>query len=192
MQMELIDKTLPHAKFRFLDMQHDIGLFRLRRPLRTNAYVQYVALPLEYVANLQKMYIEHCVVVGWGRHIPDSNKGSGTYLRHVQIPLISAIECPMPNVHKEAQICAGLLEGGRDACQGDSGGPLMCNGTQVGIVSWGEGCARPNTAGVYSRVDFYLDWVNETIQRNGVSKYSFRPVTSIVFVIYYLYLFLSC
>ncbi|XP_077262321.1 trypsin eta [Temnothorax americanus] len=92
-----------------------------------------------------QIYTEDCAAIGWGRHVPDSNKGSGTYLRHVRIPLISPDKCPMPNVHKEKQLCAGLPEGGRDSCQGDSGGPLLCNGTQVGIVSWGEGCARPNT-----------------------------------------------
>ncbi|EFN82569.1 Glandular kallikrein [Harpegnathos saltator] len=138
--------------------------------------------------------MKQCIAVGWGRHIPDSNRGSGTYLRHVQMPLISAVECPMPNVHKEAQICTGLQEGGRDVCLGDSGGPLICNGTQVGIVSWGNptGCALPNSASVYSRVDFYLDWLNCTIQRNGVSECSFRPVTSIAFAFYWLYLFLIC
>ncbi|XP_014476741.1 PREDICTED: trypsin-2-like [Dinoponera quadriceps] len=192
MQMEFIDKTLPHAKFRLLDLQHDIGLFRLRRPFHTNLYIQYVVLPVKYIANLQDMYTEHCIAAGWGRHIPDSNRGSGTYLRHVRVPLISAMKCPMPNINIETQVCAGLLEGGRDACKGDSGGPLICNGTQVGIISWGEGCALPNSPGVYSRVDFYLDWLNETIQRNGVSKYSFRPVASIAFALYWLYLFLMC
>ncbi|KAG5346694.1 TRY3 protein, partial [Acromyrmex charruanus] len=201
MQVELVDKTLPHAEFRFSDMRNDIGLFRkkskpcnhcewpctvihapllqLKRPLYRNAYVQYATLPLEITDIFQK-YTEDCVAIGWGRHIPDSNQGSGTYLRHVRIPLISPDKCPMPQVHKEKQLCAGVLEGGRDACQGDSGGPLLCNGTQVGIVSWGEGCARPNTAGVYSRVDFYLQWLNETIIQNGAAKYSFQNIIIVV------------
>ncbi|KAM0726332.1 Trypsin-3 [Formica fusca] len=188
MQMELIDKTLPHAEFQFSDMRNDIGLFRLRRPLYRNTYIQFVALPPAYLTDMFKIYTEDCVVAGWGRHIPGSNQGSGTYLRHVRIPLISPEKCPMPSVHKETQLCAGLPEGGRDACQGDSGGPLLCNGTQVGIVSWGEGCARENSPGVYCRVDFYLQWLNETILLNGTSEYSFQYAVIIILTLYCQYL----
>ncbi|KYN03676.1 Cationic trypsin [Cyphomyrmex costatus] len=187
MQVELVDKTLPHTEFRFSDMRNDIGLFRLKKPLYRNAYVQYVTLPLVYITDIFQKYTKDCVAIGWGRHIPNLNQGSGTYLRHVRIPLISPNKCPMPNVHKQKQLCAGVLEGGRDACQGDSGGPLLCDGTQVGIVSWGEGCARPNTAGVYSRVDFYLQWLNETIVQNEATKYSFQDII-IVFASYCLYI----
>jgi trypsin len=49
-------------------------------------------------------------------------------------------------LNNENQICAG--SDGKDSCQGDSGGPLMFRDstnewTQVGLVSFGEGCARP-------------------------------------------------
>ena len=58
-------------------------------------------------------------------------------------------------------MCAGLIdEGGIDSCQGDSGGPMFGKDeagkpVQVGIVSWGEGCARKGKPGVYTEVSTF-------------------------------------
>lgn len=65
------------------------------------------------------------------------------------------------SVDPATQLCAGT--GGSDACQGDSGGPLVLRTAsgpvQVGVVSWGLGCARPDNPGVYARVSAYADWI---------------------------------
>jgi secreted trypsin-like serine protease len=64
------------------------------------------------------------------------------------------------------QICAGLELGGKDSCQGDSGGPLVALDEggcprQIGIVSWGDGCAEKEAYGVYTRVSHYADWLQK-------------------------------
>jgi secreted trypsin-like serine protease len=64
----------------------------------------------------------------------------------------------------DGQICAGLEEGGQDSCQGDSGGPLTAYDAdgcpyQVGVVSWGDGCAKAQAYGVYTRVSAHAQWI---------------------------------
>ncbi|KAH9638094.1 hypothetical protein HF086_014955 [Spodoptera exigua] len=75
---------------------------------------------------------------------------------------------------KEHQLCAGKLNGGKDACQGDSGGPLQVNiplpiKTQgnmnyvVGVTSFGIGCGLPGLPGVYTRVASFADWIESIV-----------------------------
>ncbi len=66
----------------------------------------------------------------------------------------------------DGMMCAA--SDGIDTCQGDSGGPMMLasdegDPLQVGIVSWGYGCAHPDYPGVYTRVSSYADWIKETV-----------------------------
>src|SRR5262249_22043177 len=82
------------------------------------------------------------------------------------------------------QICAGLEEGGKDSCQGDSGGPLIMNDAngcpwQVGIVSWGEGCAERKAYGVYTRISHYADWIqNHTGALTGATPAQPAPAAA--------------
>lgn len=109
--------------------------------------------------------------VGWGT--TSENGSLSKKLLKVAVPLVSAKNCEAayPNDITKHMICAGYKSGGKDACQGDSGGPLFINtpsGERViaGIVSWGEGCARPNKFGVYSDVNAELSWIANQLGAN--------------------------
>jgi len=78
-------------------------------------------------------------------------------------------------------ICAADIVQRQDSCQGDSGGPLFTRlsvdgfklFTQVGVVSWGYGCASKTYPGVYSRVAANADWIDEQVCGvNGLSPLS--------------------
>jgi secreted trypsin-like serine protease len=100
-------------------------------------------------------------VAGWGA--ATEGGGQQRYLLKAQVPFISDSQCQsayselVPN----EEICAGnWTTGGVDTCQGDSGGPMFRRDNnnawiQVGIVSWGYGCARPQNPGVYSQVSTF-------------------------------------
>ncbi|KAL4428598.1 hypothetical protein ABPG77_008910 [Micractinium sp. CCAP 211/92] len=68
-----------------------------------------------------------------------------------------------------SMVCAGSPRYGKDACQGDSGGALFRPGAnassdlQLGIVSWGYGCAWEGAPGVYSNVPYLSSWVRQKV-----------------------------
>ncbi|XP_030636357.1 tissue-type plasminogen activator [Chanos chanos] len=67
-------------------------------------------------------------------------------------------------------LCAGDTRGLDDACKGDSGGPLVCpkdgRMTLLGLISWGDGCGKKDTPGVYTRVTKYTDWIASKMRAN--------------------------
>jgi len=91
----------------------------------------------------------------------------GPDLRYVNVKSFSQNYCKDrygSGIIENAMLCAGVTKGRKDSCYGDSGGPLINQaGTQVGIVSFGAGCADPNFPGVYSRVSGSIDWIKKTI-----------------------------
>jgi secreted trypsin-like serine protease len=100
-------------------------------------------------------------IAGWGSATEGGPQQR--YLLKASVPFVSDTSCNASysgSVIAAEEICAGYASGGTDTCQGDSGGPMFRRNAsnawvQVGITSWGNGCARPNYPGVYTQVSTF-------------------------------------
>ncbi|KAI8494928.1 CUB and sushi domain-containing protein 2 [Branchiostoma belcheri] len=157
-----VSKVIIHSGYSTNPTNKDLALLKLARPVTLNQYVWPV-----------------CLVSGPGADPPEGTicTGNEDVLKQARVPLVSNDKCnKAPSLSLAGQIteymmCAGFYDtGGHDTCQGDSGGPLVCptagRWTLHGVTSWGDGCARPQSPGVYARVSSMLDWVHKIMVNN--------------------------
>ncbi|MFZ1362220.1 MAG: serine protease [Candidatus Nanopelagicales bacterium] len=142
--------------------RNDIALVRVTKPLTTK---------LPYNTNRsQTVKGARAQVYGFGRMAENSGKMS-THLQVGNVQDLAGTTGPCGNYgtfyDPKSQLCAGVPQGGIDACQGDSGGPLVSTvsgkARVTGIVSMGEGCARPDSPGIYTRVSTFAAWIKKTV-----------------------------
>jgi secreted trypsin-like serine protease len=102
-------------------------------------------------------------IMGWGQ-TGESVLRQEHKLRYATVPAVSDATCAAAYARvgvklvADESLCAGRR--GVDTCQGDSGGPMVRKNSkgrwvQVGIVSWGLGCARDGYPGVYTQVSTF-------------------------------------
>uniref|UniRef100_A0A8C6EFI7 Peptidase S1 domain-containing protein n=1 Tax=Moschus moschiferus TaxID=68415 RepID=A0A8C6EFI7_MOSMO len=150
-------------------IKNDLALLRLGYPVNYTGLIQPICIP-EKTFHVQAG--TRCWVTGWGRNlIPGVSPLVSEVLQEIDQYIMYYEECngllqmalrTNKDLVQEGVIC-GYNSIGKDSCQGDSGGPLVCqyNTTwvQVGIVSWGIGCGRNNTPGVYTETALYAKWL---------------------------------
>ena len=163
-----------HPSFDGDTMINDVSVLSLNVAVNVALFtpVRLAWDPLGYVVG------DDAKVIGFGT--TGSGMLSSTLLEGT-VPLVSYESCTSAESYPYtpgqmnvlvSNLCAGLSEGGVDACQGDSGGPLLQNNKQIGIVSWGEGCALKAKYGVYQRIDA----VHGFIALAAPDVYTFSPV----------------
>jgi len=156
--------TIVHPEFDKDYIRNDFMIIRLDRD---SAY-PHVNL------NQNKYIPESLTVFGWGVTASDGSSYRGPLLE-TSVNYIPNSQCKNSEgsidftwgsyygLIQDNMLCASAPS--TDSCSGDSGGPLIIKGAnstddiQVGIVSWGFGCANSNFPGVYARVDNQIDWI---------------------------------
>lgn len=124
-------------------------------------------------AELKQQFVgRKAIATGWGT-LKEDGKPS-CILQEVEVPVISNEKCVSQTNYTSKMITGNMLcagypgKGERDSCQGDSGGPLCVERDDpekrlvlIGVVSWGNGCARKDFPGVYTRVTRFLQWIKD-------------------------------
>ncbi|XP_058117581.1 trypsin 3A1-like [Anopheles ziemanni] len=141
-----VDEVICHPKFDATTYDKDVCVMHV-----TTSFLGYPNIGLIPIAHSGQVVASnsYATVSGWG--LLASDKSLAPTLRAVTIPITSMKNCKevwVPYTIATSAICAG--QQGKDSCNGDSGGPLVQNGTQIGLVSWGNSeCGSP-LPGIYT------------------------------------------
>jgi secreted trypsin-like serine protease len=135
----------------------DWALIRMSSPIN--------GVPLLKLATDTSLHSGNFQVMGWGA--ATQGGGQQRFLLKAEVPFITDSQCASASGYSglipNEEICAGnWTNGGVDTCQGDSGGPMTKRNAagewiQIGIVSWGIGCAGAMAPGVYTEVRFFAN-----------------------------------
>ncbi|KZS03410.1 putative Trypsin-7 [Daphnia magna] len=126
----------------------------------TRGVRKFVVHPLGEAYTTSTYTGQQAVIVGWG----DTSEGGSNSndLLKATVTVLTNEACNLQynkinNTITNNMVCAAAP--GKDTYQGDSGGPMLVEGVQIGITNFGEGCADPRFAGVYTRVTRYINWI---------------------------------
>lgn len=161
-----IEEMINHEDYDKVTILNDIALVKLNQSVNFTETISPVCLPLSDQAKNKNTDEMVFTAIGWGNteHRNGTYEYGSTHKLHVQVRGVNLTYCN--EVYDDeitpTQICAGG-ESGKDSCQGDSGGGLVSavDGFyyDYGVVSWGYGCGRKGTPGIYTRVTSFLDWI---------------------------------
>lgn len=156
----VVDREI-HPDYTSFSGDHDFMVLKLNAPVTGVKPITIAASSLDDPTSGDKI-----TVIGFGAEF-EGDSGVADQLQEVELDFIPHDTCNRQyrrgglSIDEESEFCTGVLSGrgGKDSCQGDSGGPVFMDGVQIGVVSWGNGCARPGFSGVNARISEAYDWI---------------------------------
>jgi len=162
-----ISRYIIHPNYDSSTNSNDIALLFLEQDISSYDELEEVELDSYGLGSECCNHGDNLQVIGYGRDC--SGCDLTPTLEYVDVDYVSRSNCNMDykGAIDDTMACAAALNS--DSCQGDSGGPLIRKGTneQIGVVSWGFGCADPNYPGVYADLGIFYDWINDQIDANN-------------------------
>lgn len=145
----------------------DVGVIRLREPLKGVTPIG-LAAPEDAGAASPGLPLG---LWGWGNRAAGDGQNFPRQLHDGIVQRYTDAQCDDRYgryFNAATQLCAGTVDGRVDACQGDSGGPLTATRADgrtvlVGVVSYGEGCGRPEFPTVYTKLSRYRSYLAKAL-----------------------------
>jgi len=170
-----IVKATAHPNYNQNTMVNDVAILELETPIYTIAPVPLRKTP--FAANQNFGNHKEAFALGWGT-VNTVTEQMGDVLQLGKVNMVSRNDCSQKysgyskSDIKDGMVCAVGKKQGTDACQGDSGGPLFVPslGEQVGVVSWGDGCGKKSSPGVYADVGKYYKWIDSIAKLDDQGK----------------------
>ncbi|XP_007894202.1 suppressor of tumorigenicity 14 protein homolog [Callorhinchus milii] len=158
-----VKRIITHESYNQYTFNNDIALLELDSSVPFSSVIRPICLPDQ----THRFPVGKATwVSGWGARA--ENDVASSVLQKAELRILNSTTCNrlLSSTVTSKMICAGYLSGGIDACQGDSGGPMSFVGSKgkvflAGIVSWGDGCARRNKPGVYTRTTKFRKWIKD-------------------------------
>lgn len=164
-QRRSVSRIITHPSYDPSTDDNDIALLQLSAAVTINDPVM-LATPATDAAWAGAG--QTVTATGWGNTNASGTASYPALLQQVDVSVVSQTSC---NAAYGGDITANMIcaaAAGKDTCQGDSGGPIFASNhaggvIQVGITSFGIGCAEAAYPGVYTRVSRYNDWVRSHV-----------------------------
>ncbi|XP_031566000.1 uncharacterized protein LOC116301129 isoform X2 [Actinia tenebrosa] len=170
-QTRFASEILIHPNYRHAPYyENDIALIQLNQSVTFSPYVRTVCLPEKSERPLTKQG-RLISVPGWGR---SQHSLFSPILKYSVFKIQSDNKCDQSTTYffnSSVTFCSGDGKGLTDTCKGDSGGSLVrkvlrkgvYRWVSVGLVSWGEGCAVKDKYGYNTRIEAFIDWIQQKI-----------------------------
>ncbi|XP_055642828.1 serine protease snake-like [Toxorhynchites rutilus septentrionalis] len=165
-----VDEFIRHPEYTPRRAYHDIALVKMAQDVFFTKLIRPACLWTGRSLNFSS-----AIASGFGR--TEFAGSTSDVLMKVQLDVLDKSDCSALTASgkfnqgiSDGQMCVGSRAGGKDTCQGDSGGPLVtltdqkgCVFHLFGITSTGAACGFGKSPSIYTRVAYYIDWIEENV-----------------------------
>ncbi|KAJ8705376.1 hypothetical protein PYW07_011203 [Mythimna separata] len=164
-----IKRIIVHPEYKAPSKYHDIAL------LETETEIAFGRDLLPACLDIGVEWQRFADASGWGRL--GHRQALADVLQVVNLEEFNETDCSkMYRPHRHLvhgydhtkQMCYGSNFEIVDTCEGDSGGPLQVSNSKclfhvIGVTSYGKDCGILGSAGMYTRVSYYVPWIESVV-----------------------------